>query len=228
MPQQRPIQTNFSSGELSPRMAGRVDLDQYRAGAAELLNVLVQMQGGATRRQGSQFIVANKSAGGRVRLYPFVVAPLTAYVLEFGAGYVRFARNRAQLLAGSTPLELATPYTVDELRELRFAQSADVLYVTHVNHAPRKISRTSSATFTIETVAFANGPYDVENTGDIGATGSGASTSPETGSGSGGTSGSGSGSGGEWHESGGGEGSGGGGDGEGGDGEGGEGGGDGP
>jgi hypothetical protein len=216
MPQQRPIQTNFTSGELSPRMRGRVDLDQYRNGAAELRNVLVQMQGGATRRPGSTFIAATKTAGGRVRLYPFVVASLTAYVLEFGDGYVRFMRNRAQLLAGSTPLELATPYSVNELRELRFSQSADVLYVTHVNHAPRKISRTSASTFTIETVAFQNGPYDTENTGDIGATGSGAATAPETGSGSGGTTGSGSGSGGDWFESGGGEGESGGGEGEGG------------
>lgn len=224
MPQQRPIQTNFTSGELSPRMRGRVDLDQYRNGAAELRNVLVQMQGGATRRPGSMFITATKTAGGRVRLYPFVVSSLTAYVLEFGDGYVRFMRNHAQLLASSTPLELATPYTVSELRELRFAQSADVLYVMHVNHAPRKISRTSASTFTIETVAFQNGPYDTENTGDIGATGSGAATAPETGSGSGGTTGSGSGSGGDWIESGGGEGAGG----EGGGGGEGEGGGDGP
>ena len=49
----RTIQTNFAGGELSPRMAGRVDLDQYQAGAQELTNLLVQTQGGITRRSGS-------------------------------------------------------------------------------------------------------------------------------------------------------------------------------
>lgn len=223
MPYQRIIQTNFTSGELSPRMRGRVDLDQYRAGAADLSNVLILTQGGATRRPGSHLVAPNKLAAGRVRLIPFVVASQVAYVFEFGAGYVRFFRNRGQLLgAGDVPLELATPYGLNDLRQLRVSQSVDVLYVCHVDHRSRKISRTSASTFTIGLVDWANGPYDRENTGDPGATGVPAATAPETGVGTPTTTGSGSG----FIDSGGGGGGepGGTGEGDGGEGDGGEGG----
>ena len=177
----RPIQTNFTSGELSPRMIGRVDLDQYNNAAAELTNFQVLPQGGITRRPGSAYATTVKNSAGRVRLLPFTVSDLTAYVLELGAGYMRFVRNRGPVLdANGTPLELATPYAQAELREIVVAQSADVMYLTHGAHPPMKLQRTSASTFTLAAVAFANGPYDTENTGDVGAIGAPpASTAPE-------------------------------------------------
>lgn len=191
MPTASPIQTNFTSGELSPLLRGRVDLEQYANGAAELLNVQVLTAGGATKRQGSGFVAAQKSNTSRVVVRPFIVSNVAAYVMEIGPGYTRFYRNREQLLVGSDPLELATPWAQDELRQLRFAQSVDVLFVFHVNHQTRKISRTSAGEFQIELAVFVDGPYAEENTGDVGAAaatpgGSGA----ETGTGGSGAGGS--------------------------------------
>jgi hypothetical protein len=142
MPQARPIQTNFTSGELSERMRGRVDLEQYNNGAAELFNFRVLPQGGAARRDGSYYVAAQKDMTKRVVMRSFRVSPAVAYVIEFGEGYARFFRNRAPLLDGTgAPIEVVTPYTEAELRELRFVQSVDVLYVAHANHQPRKITR---------------------------------------------------------------------------------------
>ena len=190
MPQQRIIQTNFSVGEVSPRMAARIDLEQYRAGARELLNVMVQPQGGVTRRSGSTFVAAPKTAAAVV-LRPFIVSDLTAYVLEFGAGYLRFYRNRAQLTdGGGAPLEVTTPYDQDSLAELSFAQSADVLYIAHRRYKPRKLSRTAANVFQLAPVDFLNGPYDAENTGNVpGASSSASSSGTEGGTSSGGVSG---------------------------------------
>ena len=56
------IQTSFAAGMLSPRMRGRVDLQQYPAGAEDLTNALVQTQGGATKRPGSYFVAAGPAA----------------------------------------------------------------------------------------------------------------------------------------------------------------------
>lgn len=196
MPAANPIQTNFTSGELSPRMLARVDLEQYRNGAAEITNFQVLPTGGLTKRPGSYFVASAKVATGRVRLVPFVVSGVAAYVLEFGAGYVRFYRNRGQALGSSAPLELATPYALDHLRELRFAQSADVMTICHVAYAPREIRRTGSSTFTIGLVAFEDGPYDTENIGDPGASPPATTATPAEASTAGGaTSGSGSGTG---------------------------------
>ena len=176
------IQTNFTSGEISPRLKGRVDLEQYSAGADTLLNFQVLPAGGITRRSGTHYAGNMLSGTGQVRLVPFVVANLTAYVLELGNLYLRVWRNRAPVLDGSgAQLNLATPYLVADIRSLRFAQSADVLYITHVGYAPMKLSRSAANVFALAAVAFSNGPYDTQNTGNVGATGAAPTTSgPDT------------------------------------------------
>jgi hypothetical protein len=189
------IQPSFAAGMLSPRLRGRVDLQQYPAGAEDLTNAAVQTQGGASKRPGSYYI-APPGTNARVRLVPFVVSSAVSYVLEFGDEYLRFHRNRAQLLAGTTPLEVETPWTLAQLRALKFAQSADVLYIFHPAHQPRKLSRTGTATFALAPVVFENGPFDVENTGDVGASPpTAAETDPEDATGSGSAGGSGTGDG---------------------------------
>lgn len=165
MPEARPIQTNWTGGEFSPRLFGRIDLQRYPNGASYMLNVLVQPQGGFIRRPGSYFVGAVKDEAARVRLVPFIASDLAAYVLEFGNGYVRFYRNRALLTAAGVPIEIATPYATADLRSLRFAQSADVLYICHASYQPRKLSRTGAATFGLSVVQFDDGPYQTENTG---------------------------------------------------------------
>ena len=45
-------QTNFSAGELDPRMLGRTDLRSFENGAATLRNVVVETTGGVRRRPG--------------------------------------------------------------------------------------------------------------------------------------------------------------------------------
>lgn len=200
MPKARIIQTSFTSGELSPRMRGRVDLQQYAAGADTLENMLILSQGPATRRPGSYFVGTAKSAASnqRVRLVPFIVSSLTAYVLEFGPGYVRFYRNRGRVVdGGGTPIELATPYTLAQLRELTFTQSNDVMWIMHVAHQTRKITRTGTSAFSISAVLFENGPYDTENTGDVGASAPTTTTPPEAGTSTPNPGGSGSGYGGD-------------------------------
>lgn len=86
------IVTNFQAGELSPRLEGRIDLQKYSAGAQTLQNMLVFPQGGVTRRPGTQYAGSSKD-GGKVRLINFEFSDTQAYVLEFGAGYIRFFKD---------------------------------------------------------------------------------------------------------------------------------------
>jgi hypothetical protein len=177
----RPIVNNFTSGELSPRMRARVDLDQYAAGASRIENFLVLPQGGITRRSGSTFVQAAKTPATRVRLVSMVVSTLVAYVLEWGDLYVRFYRNRGAVVAAGVPLELVTPYHAGDLAQLSFAQSADVLFIAHPAYAPRKLSRTAADAFTFQLVPFLDGPYLDENTGDVGAPADGGVSASGTG-----------------------------------------------
>lgn len=189
MPQQvRILQSNFTAGEFSPRLFARVDLQRYPNGAAELMNMVMHPQGGAQRRPGSYFCGAVKNEASRVRLVPFKPTRAAGYVIEFGNLYVRFWRNRAPLMTGDMPLELTTPYPLAVLRELRFAQSVDVLYIFHESYQTRKLTRTAADTFNLATVAFRDGPYQPENTGNPTVTadagtgsGGGTPTPPTTG-----------------------------------------------
>lgn len=86
------IVTNFQSGELSPRLEGRIDLEKYSSGSQTMENMVVFPQGGATRRPGTYYAGSSKD-GGKVRLINFEFSDEQAYVLEFGANYVRFYKD---------------------------------------------------------------------------------------------------------------------------------------
>ena len=61
MPKSKFMQSSFVSGELSPLLKGRVDLDQYYQGMETAENVLIVPQGGLKRRAGTQHVdVAEK------------------------------------------------------------------------------------------------------------------------------------------------------------------------
>jgi len=60
--------------------------------------------------------------------------------------------------------EITSPYLTAELFELKFAQSADVMYITHPNHEVMKLSRTGHTSWTLTEVAFTAGPYLPTNT----------------------------------------------------------------
>lgn len=51
--------------------------------------------------------------------------------------------------------EIATPYATADLPKLVVAQEKDVMYIAHVNHAPRKLSRFADANWTLTTLTFA-------------------------------------------------------------------------
>src|SRR5574342_1324918 len=109
MPRVSPIQTAFTSGDLSPRLYGRVDLAKYASGAETLENWLIQPQGGITRRPGSLYVTTTKDSTMPPRLIPFVFSPTTAYMLEVGHQYIRFMRDGAQIPSGGNPGEGTTP-----------------------------------------------------------------------------------------------------------------------
>src|SRR3546814_2924492 len=52
MPKTAIIQTDFSAGELTPRMKGRVDTSRYQKGAETIENAVVAVHGGVDRRGG--------------------------------------------------------------------------------------------------------------------------------------------------------------------------------
>ena len=234
-----PFQTNFTAGELSPKLAGHINFDKYANGLEILENMTVFPQGGVTRRSGTRFVCEVKDSSAITRLIPFEFSVTQSYVLEFGDEYIRFLKDNGQIVAADKTItaitkanpavvtatshgytngdhvwintvagmtevngrryvvankatntfelsgvnstnyttygsggdaqkviEISTPYTAAQVFDLKFTQSADIMYIVHPDHEPMKLSRTSHTAWTLADVDFgATGPYlDINTT----------------------------------------------------------------
>jgi len=164
MPRTTLALTSFVSGEFSAKMDGRTDFEKYSSGVKTMENFLVHPQGAATRRIGTQFISEVKTSSAKTRLIPFEFSTTQTYVLEFGNTYIRFYKDKGQIVSGGSAYEISSPYLTAELFDIKFAQSADVMYITHPNHEVMKLSRTGHTAWTLTEIDFTDGPYLAQNT----------------------------------------------------------------
>ena len=98
MARSAPAFSSFTAGEVSPRMEGRVTLDTYREGLADMTNLLVLPQGGVTRRPGTEYLGEIKNSASTARLIPFQFKTTDTYILEFGNQTMRVFRSGLQVL----------------------------------------------------------------------------------------------------------------------------------
>ena len=155
--------TNFTGGELSPRLDGRTDLTKYSSSCSTLENLVVYPHGSAARRPGSTFIAEVKTSSAKTRLIPFEFSTTQTYMLEFGNQYMRVYKDKGQVLDGGSAFEISTPYLTAELFDIKFAQSADVMYITHPSHPVKKLSRTGHTSWTLVSCSFTKGPMQDAN-----------------------------------------------------------------
>lgn len=144
MPLTFPVENNFTAGELSPRMYGRIDTEGYANGCKTIKNFFVYPQGGVIRRGGFKWFADARVSTGNVVLIPFVFtqALSQSYVLEFGydeGGYLRIYRG--DTLEMVLVEDIVTPYTNADIPNLRYAQSEDVMILVDGAHAPQQLTR---------------------------------------------------------------------------------------
>ena len=187
MPNTRTFLKSFSSGEISPEMAGRIDDTKYQQGAATMRNFIAKPQGPAENRPGFFFVKEVKNSSKQTRLIPFRFNVSQTMVIEMGEEYFRFHTQGATLQyldgsawsanttyyigtiakhngvnyyaktnhSGSTPpnstnwyalptdmtYEVPSVYQEDELFDIKFVQSSDVMTLVHPNHPPAELRR---------------------------------------------------------------------------------------
>ena len=151
--------TNFTGGELSPRLDGRNDIAKYNSGCKTLENMIVYPHGSASRRSGTQFVAEVKDSTKKTRLISFEFSTVQTYMLEFGNQYIRFYKDNGQILSGGSAYEISSPYLEAELFDIKFAQSADTMYICHPNHAPKKLTRSGHTNWTLIDDIIINGPF---------------------------------------------------------------------
>lgn len=173
-----PAITAFNAGELSPYLFGRVnsEFEPRNRGMRSTLNMQALVTGPCVRRGGTRLIAPIGDEDNYAISVKFEFSETQAYVLEFGNQTMRVFKDKGQVLDGAgDPVEIATPWTSDELDGLYFQQSADVLFVCHDDHKTRTITRTSHVDWTLEEYENTDGPYrdgngDEDLTFTVGAT----------------------------------------------------------
>lgn len=152
----------FNSGELSPLIDGRTDLAKYYSGAGTVENLVVLTQGGVQKRPGTKYIATAKdSAAG---LLSFEFSADDAYIIEAGTEYMRFYTDGGRIQSDGSAYEIETPYQAEHVPTIQYIQSADMMYLAHPEYAPRVLTRTADANWTIELLDFEGGPFLDENT----------------------------------------------------------------
>lgn len=156
------IQTNFTAGEISPRMLGRVDIARYQNGAEVMENCWPLVHGGAKRRDGTLFCAETKTSAKRSRLIPYVFNKSQAYIVELGDLYARFYYPNGQQIesAPGVPLEVASPYTEAQLFDIEYVQGADTMFLFHERVPVQRLRRISNTLWSLAPAPFVTQPFD--------------------------------------------------------------------
>lgn len=153
----RKAQNNFTSGVITSSVLGRNDIQKYHSGCKRIINGIVKAHGGVSNRPGTYMVDSINEPG---RFIEFSYSVEQNYVLLFFEKKMRIYTNGEVIVypeehaqAGKI-VEIDTPYAYADLSELRFAQSADVMFKAHSSYPPTKLTRTSHHEWTFEAMAF--------------------------------------------------------------------------
>ena len=147
------IQPAFTGGEISEDVASRIDLDKYVLALLQAENTIIKPYGSVKKRPGTAFCGETKNSG-KVILKRFEFATSISYMLEIGAGYIRIWRDGVYL-----NVELSTPFTEEDLPNIRTIQSVDVMYICTGTHPVQKLSRYSESNWQIEEINWTLPPF---------------------------------------------------------------------
>ena len=143
------VLTNFSSGELNPLLATRIDTPAYSNGAKQCRNFALLAEGGLMRRPGTTYLATLPAES---RLIPFVFSDDEIAIIVLSN-----QRMDVYNIDGSVIVSNYTTncnWTTAQLFELNFAQFGDTIFITHRDNEIRKLFRESATSFTVSVFAF--------------------------------------------------------------------------
>ena len=143
------VLTNFSSGELNPLLATRIDTPAYANGAKQCRNFALLAEGGLMRRPGTSYLATLPAES---RLIPFVFSDD-----EIAIVVLSNQRMDVYNINGSAIVSNYTTncnWTTAQLFELNYAQFGDTIFITHRDNETRRLFRESASSFTVSAFAF--------------------------------------------------------------------------
>ncbi|HMR32065.1 MAG TPA: hypothetical protein PKA13_12725 [Geminicoccaceae bacterium] len=146
MTRARLVKTSFTSGELDPRLLGRLDLKAQEDGASRLRNVIVHPTGGVTRRPGTTYVAA---VPGGLRMVPFD-GPDGGEILVFGHLRLDVVKQGAIVASVTEGIN----WQAADVPGLSWARLNDTLLVCHPRIPPVRLVRQSATSWTAQAWRF--------------------------------------------------------------------------
>lgn len=151
-------QLAFTTGEISPDVSRRFDLDQFKSALLLAENAVIRPYGAVARRQGSEYIGQVKNKDKSTRLFEFTAEKNKSFLLEIGERYIRVWRNGIY-----TGIELETPFESDVVDKLNCIQSGDVMFICSGKYPVKTLSRYSDTDWRFDTYKLSEQPYGEVN-----------------------------------------------------------------
>lgn len=128
MTNQFTAKTNFTAGELSPDLLGRVDLSAYASGASCLENVFIEPTGGIHRRPGLQHV---QTLSGKGRLMSYEADSQNAFLF--------ILQNQQTLIYKNDVLiqTLSTPWTEKQINQINWCCVPNGVICVHQEVPPQ-------------------------------------------------------------------------------------------
>lgn len=146
------FQTNFSVGELDPLLRARTDLQQYSNALETAQNVIVQPQGGVSRRPGTKFIHNFGASFTDFKIIPFEYSVTDSYTLVFVDQRIYVFKGgvlQTNINGSGNDYITATAITASMLDELNFTQAVDTLILCHEDLQTKRLVRNSDTSWTL-------------------------------------------------------------------------------
>ncbi len=147
------MQSSFATGEVSPEVASRIDMEKYQAALLQAENCYIRPYGAVYKRPGS--IYCGMAKKNKVRLIEFKSTVNHAFLLEVGEGYIRIWKD-----GKFTNQEIVTPYQESELPKLRTCQSADIMYIASGTHPVMQLKHYSDTDWRFEEMVINSQYFD--------------------------------------------------------------------
>lgn len=163
------LQSNFNSGELTPRLIARSDLQRFFSGLLLNENFFILTQGGVKKRMGT-LVDGITNENKKARLISFFKSANDALIFELTDYKLRVWNiDYSLVMAGEVPYEVETPWPESELFNLSFSQASDVVFVTNINcsEKPKVILRHANNNIVIQDLEYKNGPFLAGNGDNI-------------------------------------------------------------
>lgn len=142
-------QTSFLGGEISPLAYMRRDRPFFEHGMASLKNQTLRLQGAAETRPGT--IDHGPLPSGEILSLDWVFSPSQSYNFILSDQRYDVVNNQTQQVVVSAT---GMPWLAAHLDRLTFVQRLDTMIIFHPDVAPRVITRTGAASFSVDPFFF--------------------------------------------------------------------------